>query len=221
MRARLAALPTRTLIGLAVGVVLVYALVVWFLLVTPKRAEATALEDDVVAAELRLADAQLAASRPTQVGGSSVGQVLRLAKAMPSSSDQTGLVLELELLGRAAGVEIGSIAPGEPTTEVGGPVSIPVVVTMEGSYRQITRFLSRVRGLVAFRGGKVDAKGRLFTVHRVDLTESVAEGFPRLDAAVTLNAFVYDGPLVEETPLPGGATDDDVSTDATAARSTS
>ncbi|HUP32812.1 MAG TPA: hypothetical protein VM184_07245, partial [Gaiellaceae bacterium] len=87
MKARIATLPARAQIGIAAGVVLVYALAVWFLLVSPKQAEATALVDDVAAAELRLVEAQVAATRPTQVMGASVSDLLRLAKAMPASSD--------------------------------------------------------------------------------------------------------------------------------------
>lgn len=208
MRARFASLPSRAQIGIAAGAVLLYALAVWFLLVSPKRAEATALVDDVVAAELRLVEAQVAASRP-KVIGTSVGDVLRLAKAMPASSEQSSLVLELELAGRATGVKIGSIAPGEAVVATGAPTSIPVVVTAEGSYRQFARFLQRVRGLVNVRGGSVHATGRLLTVQGVELSESKVRGFPRLDGIVTLNAFVYDGPIVPVAPPPAAETETD------------
>lgn len=219
MRARVASLPARAQIGLAVGAVLVYALAVWFLLISPKQAEATTLVDDVAAAELRLFEAQVAASRPNQVIGTSVSDVLRLAKAMPASSEQSSLLLEIELVGRATGVKIGSIAPGEPLSTAGSPTSIPVVVIAEGSYRQVARFLKRVRELVIVRGGAISARGRLFTVQGVDISESKASGFPRLDAIVTLNAFVYDGPIVPVAPPPAAETDD-VSGGASAAGGT-
>ena len=221
MRARFASLPSRAQIGIAAGAVLLYALAVWFLLVSPKQAEATALVDDVAAAELRLVEAQVAASRPDQVIGTSVGDVVRLAKAMPASSEQSSLVLELELLGRATGVKIGSIAPGDAVVATGAPMSIPVVVTAEGSYRQFARFLKRVRGLVSVRGGSVHATGRLLTVQSVELSESKVRGFPRLDGIVTLNAFVYDGPIVPVTPPPAAETETDgASTDTSVAGAT-
>ena len=69
MTARMATLPPRAVIAIAAGVVLVYALVVWFLLISPKRTEAAALADDVVAAELQLADARLTSSRPRMPPG--------------------------------------------------------------------------------------------------------------------------------------------------------
>src|SRR6185369_16586909 len=70
-----------------------------------------------------------------------------------------------------------------------------------GTYRQITRFIRAMRGLVALRGGNPYAKGRLFTVQGVDLTESKSKGFPNLDAVLLLNAHVYDGPIVPPTPV--------------------
>jgi Tfp pilus assembly protein PilO len=219
MKARIASLPPRALIGLAVGAVLLYTLLVWFLVVSPKRAEAVTLSADVIAAELRLADARATTTRPAQQEDTGVTEVLRLAKAMPASTDQPGLLLELELLARAAGVDLGSIALQEPVPTAGAPTSVPVVVTTEGSYRQITRFVRRARELVHVRGSDVRATGRLFTVQAVEIKESKAHGFPLLDAAITLNSFVYDGPLVPVTPPPV-VESDDASPATTAARGT-
>lgn len=221
MKERLAALPPRALIGIVACVVLVYALALWFLLVAPKRAEATTLASGVIAAELELAEARVNVTRPqTQTSGARVSDVLRLAKAMPSSADQPGLVLELDRLARSTGVKLGSITPREPVVSAGGPTAIPVVVTAEGSYRQITRFIRRARELVRVRGGEVRATGRLFTAQAVELTESNAKGFPFLDATITFNAYVYDGPVVPVTPPPSADDADDTSSGTAAAGGT-
>lgn len=219
MKARVATLPTRTLVVLAAAAVVVYALALWFLLVAPKRAEATAVADDVVAAELQLVEAQAQANRPQALPptGARVSDVLRLSKAMPSSADQPGLVLELDRLARSTGVKLGSITPREPVIDAGGPTAIPVVVTAEGSFRQITRFVRRARELVRFSGGKVRATGRLFTVQSVELAESNAKRFPFIDATITMNAFVYDGPIVPEAPPPPAGAEEDTSSGATSA----
>jgi Tfp pilus assembly protein PilO len=217
MRARFASLPQRAQIGIAVGIVLASAVAAWFLLVSPKQAEATALADDVAAAELRLVEAQVAATRPPGITDTGASEVLQLVKAMPASTDQSSLVLELELLGRATGLKIASIAPGEPVVAAGGPTSIPVVVTAEGSYRQIARFLGRARGLVRMRGQEVRARGRLLTVQALDLSESEVRSFPRLDANITFNAFVYDGPIAAATPQPSNTDDAGDTSGATSA----
>ena len=222
MKARVAALPTRALIAIALGAVLVYALAVWFLVVSPKRAEATTLGDDVISAELELGAAQLKAKRPRAASaGTQVSDVLGLAKAMPSSADAPGLVLEIDRLARAAGITLGSITPSDPAVDGSGATTIPVVVTAEGSYRQITRFLARARGLVTFRHGRIRAHGRLFTLQAIELSESSAHGFPSLDATITLDAFVYDGPIPPPEPPPSASPEDeDVSSSTSAAGST-
>ena len=121
----------------------------------------------------------------------------------------------------STGVKLGSITPRDPVVSAGGPTAIPVVVTAEGSYRQVTRFVRRARELVRFRRGGVRATGRLFTVQAVELAESNAKRFPFIDATITLNAFVYDGPIVPETPAPTPTEDEDeTSTDSSAAGAT-
>ena len=194
MRAQLNALSPRALAAVALGAVLVYALAVWFLVVAPKRSEVASLSADLAAAEMTLAEAQAAANRP-QSSGAPVADVFRLAKAMPSSSDQPGLVLELDRLARSSGVTLGSITPQEPGVGAGGATMIQVAVVVGGSYREITRFLAGTRRLVTVRHGKLNATGRLFTVQSVELSESSSKGFPLLDGTITLNAYVYDGPI--------------------------
>jgi Tfp pilus assembly protein PilO len=221
VKARFAGLPLRAQVAIALGVVLLYAAVVWFLLVAPKRAEAASLSEDVIAAQLDLASARLSGQRPAPAkpADTSVSDVLRLAKAMPSKADQAGLVLELDRLARSANATLGSIVPGDEVVGAGGATTIPVVVTVTGSYRQVTRFLQHTRALVGVRGGAVHATGRLLTMQSVELVESSTRHFPYLDATITLNAFVYDGPIAPPAPPPTTTTED-TSTGATAERST-
>jgi Tfp pilus assembly protein PilO len=205
---RLAALPPRALLGLAAAGVLLYAAILFFLFVSPKRSEASRLDDDVAAAELRLADAQAAQHHPAGGRGAPVSDVLRLAKAMPSSGDQAGLVLELSRLAASSGVALRSITSEPAVAGTGGTTTIPVVTVVTGSFRRITTFLRRCRSLVTVRHGRLHATGRLFAVSNVELSESVDAGFPKLDASITLDAYVYDGPIVIETPLSPESTDE-------------
>jgi Tfp pilus assembly protein PilO len=221
VKTRFAALSPRAQFAIAAAAVLVWALALWFLLVAPKRSHAAGLSEDVVAAELQLADARLQSRRPQKPSsGAKVADLLRLAKAMPSSADQAGLVLELDRLARSSGVTLRSISPSEATIGAGGATTIPVVVTATGSYRQITRFLQHTRALVRVRGGAVRATGRLLTMQGVELSESSTRRFPYLDATIILSAFVYDGPIIPATPPPTSTESEDTSTGATAAGST-
>jgi Tfp pilus assembly protein PilO len=200
--ARLQSLSTRGLLVLAGVAVLLYAAAVWFLFVSPKRSDASAAKAEVAAAEVRLAEAQASRIRSGNAAAPVV-DVFRLAKAMPSSAEQPGLVLELSRLAEQSGVKLRSLAPKEPVAGVGGPSLIAVTVTVGGSYKQITRFLARTRALVSVRNGKIHARGRLLAVQSVSLAESATEGFPTLDATIEVDAYVYDGPIIPaEVPEP-------------------
>jgi Tfp pilus assembly protein PilO len=200
--ARLAALSPRALVGLAAGVVLLWAVLLWLLYVSPQRSDASRLGNELSAARSELAQAEIAAHHHTKAA-SPVSDVFRMAKAMPRSSDQSSLVLELTRLARTSGVTLGSVA-SEPSTEgQGGTTMIPVTVTVNGRFRQITRFLQRTRSLVAVHGGRLSATGRLFTVESVELAQSAVGGFPRLDGTIVLDAYVYDGPITPVAPQSG------------------
>jgi Tfp pilus assembly protein PilO len=202
MRARLGTLPRRALFLVAAALVLVYALALWLVFVSPKRSEAAEAKDALVAAEQRLADARTAVSGP-RGAAAPVADVLRLTKAMPSSADQPGLVLEISRLAAESGVTLRSIVPQDEVAEAGGPTHVPITVIVGGTYAKIAKFLARTRGLVTVRDGVIRARGRLLTVQSISLTESVTERFPKLDATIVLEAYVYDGPIApEEAPEP-------------------
>jgi Tfp pilus assembly protein PilO len=210
----------RAQVAAVLAFVLVYLLAVWFLFVGPKRAEAVRLENEVAAAEAQLASARSDSGRP-QGSRSSVSDLFSLAKAMPASSDQASLLLELDVLAKRTGVSISGISMQDAGPLAGGSTAVPVGVNVGGTYRQITRFMRAMRGLVALRGGNPYAKGRLLTVQGVDLTESKSKGFPNLDAVLLLNAHVYDGPIVPPTPVtPPASSGGETESTATAAGAT-
>jgi Tfp pilus assembly protein PilO len=217
VRARVESLSPRVLIAVAIVAVLLYAAVAWFLVVSPKRADASAARVELAAAQKRLAEAELAL---LQVGraGAPVADVFRLAKAMPPSAEQSGLVLELTKLAGASGLTLESITAEPPVAAVGGPMLMPVSVVVRGRYAEITKFLMRARTLVTVTDGEIDATGRLLSARSVTLTESDTGDFPELDANIGFDAYVYDGPVapVEEPE----ASEEELSTGATAAGST-
>jgi len=218
VKTRLGALSPRALVAIAAGGLVLYTLVAWFLVLSPKRSEAARLGTELAAAQVELANAQAAANRPRSAGAP-VADVFRLAKAMPSSADQPGLVLELDRLARASGVTLGSITPQEPVVGEGGATMIEVAVVVSGSYRGITRFLGGTRRLVTVRRGQLTATGRMLAVQSLELSESNAHGFPLLDGTITLNAYVYDGPIPAPPP-PAPAGGESTSSTATAAGAT-
>jgi Tfp pilus assembly protein PilO len=178
----------------AAAVVAVVAVLVavfgYFLLVKPKSGEAGRLEDEIANVQAQI-DAELAAQR-RQAEPSvriKVADIFRLTKAMPDDDDMAGIVLELNAVAAAAGVDFVAISPMEPGGGA-GYTTIPINLTFEGNYYDLTDFLFRLRNLVLVRKGELEADGRLFTLDSLDLQEGSAE-FPQIQAALTVTAYVY------------------------------
>jgi Tfp pilus assembly protein PilO len=211
MRARVESLSPRALIAVAIVAVLLYAAVAWLVVVSPKRADASDARVELAAAQTRLAEAELALLQVGR-GGAPVADVFRLAKAMPPSTEQSGLVLELTKLAGASGLTLESITSEPPAASVGGPALMSVSVRVSGRYAEITKFLMRARTLVTVRDGEIDAIGRLLSATSVTLAESDTGDFPQLDANIGFDAYVYDGPIApveapeEETEEPSTGT---------------
>ena len=90
----------------------------WFLLLAPKRDEATKLESDLAAAELARDDA---VARSQSVTGSKTdfaadfAEVLRVGKAIPTGVDMPALLLQLDKAAAGTDIAFKSIKAGQRT----------------------------------------------------------------------------------------------------------
>jgi Tfp pilus assembly protein PilO len=109
---------------------------------------------------------------------------------MPDTTDMSSVILELNAVATASGVEFISIAPQAPVAREGGFLAVPIKLTFEGSYYDLTDFLFRLRNLVIVRDGELESAGRLFTLDALDLHEG-SLGLPEVQAAITLSAYSY------------------------------
>lgn len=210
-------LSSKALAGAVVGVVLVYALVGWFLLVSPKRSHAADLESQIGTAETQLGQARAAIRPGTKPARIEVADLFRLSKAMPAATDMPGILLELSRVASDTGIDFESIAPQE-AKPAGAYQVLAIGLVFDGNYYELSDFLFRLRNLVGVRNGELDATGRLFTVDRLDFTESPKK-FPNIQAALTVSAFVYGAAPVAEgapTAVPPAATTPGESPDAPA-----
>jgi Tfp pilus assembly protein PilO len=186
---------------LAVALAILVA-VAWFALISPKRARGAALDGEKADLETKIA----LASKPQENEGGpavveiDVADIFRLAKAMPDREDMSGILLELDAVSTAAGVEFLSIQPGATITYA-GYYATPVTLTFSGSYYDLTDFLFRLRNLVSVRDGVLEANGRLYTLDAIDFEES-EEGFPRIDAVLTVSAYSFGVPVTPGAPPP-------------------
>lgn len=207
-------LSSKALAGVVVGVVLVYVLVGWFALVSPKRSQASKLDTQISAAQLQLAQARAAIRPGTAPARIEVADLFRLSKAMPASTDMPGILLELSGVASDAGIAFQSITPRQATT-TGGYQTLPIDLVFEGNYYELSDFLFRLRNLVGVHDGQLDATGRLFTVDRLEFTESQKK-FPNIQATLTVSAFIYGS-----APISGGAPPAAAPTTSTAGDTTS
>jgi len=187
------------MIGIVVGAVLVVGLLGWFLLVRPQGGKLDDLKAQTAEAQQKI-DAynqQVAAARSAPK--IEVADVYRLAKAMPDRTDMPDLVLELSQLARDTGIRFDSITP-QPTAVIGSYTVLPISVTFNGNFYNLADFLYRLRSLVSVHGGRLDATGRLFSVDTLTFNESPLR-FPQIQAALTIDAFVYGSGVPSPAPI--------------------
>jgi type IV pilus assembly protein PilO len=208
-------LPPAALIGVVVGAILVVALAGWFLLIRPQGAKVTDLKRQASDVEQRIQayHQQVAAARSAPK--IEVADVYRLAKAMPSKTDMPDLVLELSQLARDTGIRFDSISP-QAALAVGSYQVLPISVTFNGNFYNLSDFLYRLRSLVTVHGGRLDATGRLFSVDTLTFNESPLK-FPQIQATLVIDAFVYGAgaPVPTAVPTPTETTTSTTTTTTT------
>jgi Tfp pilus assembly protein PilO len=198
---------------LAVGLAILVA-VSYFALIRPKAAESARLDDEIAALE---AEAALASTRPNDPQPKvqiDVADLFRLAKALPDGSDMAGIMLELNAMASASGIEFVSIQPGEVVSFTDSS-ALPITLTFHGNYYDLTDFLYRMRNLVTVRDGVLDASGRLYTLDALDLHEAPEQSFPKIEAVLTLSAYSYGAVAGPATPGAPPTTTTSGSTDTT------
>jgi Tfp pilus assembly protein PilO len=168
---------------------LIVAAIAFFLLVKPKMDESSSLDGRIAEYQSKI-DVALAAQRGSGGEAIKAADVFRLTKAMPDTTDISSVILELNAVATASGVEFISIAPQAPAAKEGGFSATPIELTFEGNYYDLTDFLFRLRNLVIVRDGELESSGRLFTLDALDLHEG-SLGFPQVQAAITVSAYSY------------------------------
>jgi type IV pilus assembly PilO-like protein len=182
-------LNTRTLGLIVAAVMLVYGAAGYFLLVSPKKGEASRLGEEISSTTVELAAARAATEVKDDTQPIAVADIFKLATAMPSSADMPGILLELARIADETGIRFNSITP-QTAMPAGEYQTIPIDVNFDGSFYALSDFLFRLRTLVSVRRGELHASGRLFSVENVDFSEGES-GFPTLKAALKLTAYVY------------------------------
>jgi Tfp pilus assembly protein PilO len=184
------------LAGLAIAAI---AAAGWFLLISPKRADAVRYQAQIADVKKEIADRRAASTSRQVRAAVKTADLFRLAKAMPAEEDMAAIILELNRVATDAGILFESITP-QPQVAGDGYRVLPISLVFSGNFYTLSDFLFRLRQLVQVRDGDLTATGQLFTVDTLAFLEDSDRKFPFIRASLTIDAFVFGAP-----PLTAGA----------------
>jgi hypothetical protein len=156
----------------------------WFVVVSPKRSDASKVKDQIAAAQTQLATATQAAA-----AANARAEAAALL-ALPSAPDQPGILDQFNAVGRSTGTVVATVTPATTPT---APTSVAFTVVVNGKYFQIRDFIHKLRTQVRLgRTGTVKASGRFFDVSSVSIAQGTVPG--QLAATLTVTAGVLAPP---------------------------
>jgi Tfp pilus assembly protein PilO len=211
-------LPLPAVIALIVVAALLAAAAGWFLLVSPKRAEAHRLADEIEATQAQVTAYHAASLQAKGRTPIKVADLFRLSKAMPDRADMSGVLLQLNQIAADTGITFQSITP-QTSVPISGYQAMPIQLTFQGTFYNLADFLFRLRNLVSVQHGQLSAAGRLFAVDTLSFAQA-QEGFPQITATLVVDAFVY-GTETTATATPSTTSATTTSTTAGATTTTS
>jgi hypothetical protein len=206
-------IPLPAVLGLIVAGALLVGALGYFVLISPKRTQASDLTSQIADTQQKIDENRIATMQAGKAEPIQVADLFRLAKAMPDRADMSGVLLELNRVAADTGITFESIAP-QTSVPISGYQAMPIQVTFEGNFYNLSDFLYRLRNLVGVEHGRLAASGRLFAIDTLNFSEA-QKGFPEITATLVIDAFVY-GTGVPATVAPTTTT----STDSTATGTT-
>jgi hypothetical protein len=189
-------------IGAAAAAGLIVLAAMWFLLVAPQRSKAQALNAEIATSKTELAQRRLALVNPSANVTVRPGDLFRLTKALPDDGNMPGILLDVNRLAKLNGLQFQSLTPQAQIPGT-GYVDQPIVVGLQGRFGDVSRFLGNLRSLVSVRHGRLDARGRMYSVSHVEIGAPDGAGsFPIVAAKVTVDAYTFSAPA-PTTPATG------------------
>ncbi len=221
MTARLASLSPRAQGAVIAGVLLVVALLGYFVLISPKRSTAADLKKQTAAVQKQI-DQNRSTAFTKALPAVRAASIFKLTQAMPSQLDTPDVILQLNQLADDSGLSFDQIQPGTGDASAGTVTTDPfaaepIQVQFTGNFYNLLAFLQRMRNLVRVENGNLFTAGRLFDVSNVTFAAG-SKGFPQIQATLTINAFVPQAPA-STAAVPGST--DTTSTTTTGTTTTS
>ena len=166
----------------------------YFMVLTPKREEATRLDSKISAKQTKLTEARAQVASYTQAQANyktNYTTVTRLGKAVPADDDVRSLLVQLNDAADRSKVEFNTItvgtgggaaapgaatgsglAPPPGTVPVGsaGFAAMPFSFGFEGSFFRLSDFFNRLEDFVTVTNEDIDVTGRLLLLGSISVT---------------------------------------------------
>ena len=164
---------------------LLLGIVGYFALVSPQKARAHTASGQLASLEAQLVAEQ---KTPPKHASAQAVDLFRLVKAMPDTNDMPGILRNLDRVARASHVAIQTVTPGAQVALPTGYGALPLTVAMEGTFTNISTFLSKLREQVRLGEKSLYVTGRLLVPNQVQMTSKDGKS---VIATLSLDAFVY------------------------------
>jgi type IV pilus assembly protein PilO len=191
----------RNILILGILVLIALAVAYYFLLFSPLRQEYLERYDERVQKEQQLAGLEQSVAELENARRNAPEierQILEYSKRLPEQEEIPTLVVQIEQVAEGAGVTQLLITPEDPAPPPGGGdfFVIPITMSFEGTYENMTDFLLRVRNL-----------SRLVTINELTYEEVEAAGGETTTTDTTSEENLLTVEVVAETyvqPAGGG-----------------
>jgi Type II secretion system (T2SS), protein M len=205
----------RTIIG--VVVVLVILAGGWFLMIQPKRQQASKLGTQLASAQAELSSVQ------AQVAGDQAAKsafaknyttLARLGEAVPANDNVPSLVYQLQSAASGSKVDFrgltlnpasssstapptsssasqaatAALPPGAAVGEAGFPIE-PFTFTFQGNFFHLSNFFRRLQQFVVANNNSVSVSGRLMTLNAISF-QAAQSGFPQITATISATTYL-------------------------------
>lgn len=215
---------TRDRMLLRVAAPLAVLAVLWLMILSPKLDEMKSANSDVAEARTALvaANATLAETRTNRAAIRLQQRRLAAAgRAVPASLAIPALLRQLERVATRAGVSLDAVAQGggaatstSPDSAAAGAAGVDatgITLKLEGRYRNVRRFLTRLDNLVRVSGETIEGTGRLISISSIGvapgpsrrLVVAVETTVYTLQDAATVAAAAATAAGTATTPAPG------------------
>jgi hypothetical protein len=181
--------PQSVWVAAIVAGLLLVAVLGFFVVVSPERGKAASIQKQIADTQKQIDDARALVAKAKNAQKVKIADLFKLTTAMPDNPDEADVLLDLNSVAQAAGVDFQSITVTASSTLSTYQV-IPLTVEFEGNFYSLSDFLFRLRNLVDVRRGALDARGRLFAIDQITLDEG-SNHFPQIQAEIKIDAFVY------------------------------